>query len=135
MNGQELANIRARQDERFERERRQHNIRYGGGPGLAASRANYRRMLQRAIKGQQGPLFRNNTPTGSLVMSNMKFTQGSSLASEYAAVNQPLVSAARKIASDTVAAQRFMYPSTDILAYHRRIEHPEVYTHEPRYGF
>jgi hypothetical protein len=134
MNGQGLRTLRDAQDRIEEQRRKLVPPRYFTG-NLGAARANYKKMLEKAIMGQQGPLFRNSTPTGSLVLAGFKSTTGDNLGSLYAAPNQSLISEARKQASDAVAASLFMHPSTDILAYHRRIEHPEVFTHQPTFGF
>lgn len=137
IDGGELTRIRANQDANDERRRLAQPLSsaYVNYGRLQAARANYTKLLQKAIRGQQGPLFRNQTPTGSLVMNDSKFSVGDNLASMYAAGNQPLISKSRKLASDTLSASMFMHPETDILAYHRRIERPEVFSHEPRFGF
>ena len=100
---------------------------------LQAARDRYKSFLQKAIR-QQGPLYQSRSFERGIDFGGNPRSQIAN-ASVYGAVNQPAISAASKAQSDAVASHRFMYPSTDILAYHRRIEQPEVFSHSPTFGF
>jgi len=103
------------------------------GASLSSARQRYIGEMMNAIKGKPTAMFRKqyNSPQIAQVKSSM----GSGLAAQYGTPSQPAMDPARKAYSDMVAASNFMYPDTDPLAYSRRIEHPQVFSHDGQFGF
>lgn len=102
---------------------------------LARARKRYIQEQRKVIHGQPSPMFSKQIPW-STQLALVKSTTGSGLATEYGVPNQPDINPRQARNSDLVAAARyFAHPETDILAYHRRIEYPESYTHSPVFGF
>lgn len=60
---------------------------------------------------------------------------GSGLVYDTRPANGPVIDSKLKRVQDGVASQMFAHPETDLLAYHRRIEHPNSYRHAPVFGF
>lgn len=105
------------------------------GQRLAKARKRYIAEQAKVIHGQESVMFPKQIPYSNQ-LGLIKSTMGSGLATVYGVSNQPDINPRQALNSDIVAASRyFAHPETDILAYHRRIEAPEVYTKTPVFGF
>jgi hypothetical protein len=105
-------------------------IRELGGGSMPGSGSTKRRMkyinsVMEAIKGR--------TAESLPVMFN---SYGSNTGMFGGLAEKPdLMTLARQKAEDKLHSQLFRFPSTDPLAYSRRIEHDNVFQHSPMYGF
>lgn len=101
---------------------------------LGQARRNYVRQVARALKGRRSSLF-NVEPMREPVYDAAKSNVSSAVVEMGANSHAPAMTKAMKEYDDQVSASLFAYPTTDILAYRRRIEQPRVFSHSPVFGF
>ncbi len=101
---------------------------------LGQARRNYVRQVARALKGRRSSLF-NVEPMREPVYDAAKSNVSSAVVEMGANSHAPAMTMAMKEYDDQVSASLFEYPTTDILAYRRRIEQPRVFSHSPVFGF
>lgn len=101
---------------------------------LGQARRRYVRQVSLALKGRRSSLF-NVEPMRSPIYDSAKSNVGSAIVDMGANSHAPAMTMAMKEYDDQVSASLFAYPTTDILAYRRRIEQPRVFSHSPVFGF
>ena len=101
---------------------------------LNAARQAYIKQMQNAILGKQSAMFKSRLPIQIPVYNAFQSSVGIPIY-EMGVGNQPNQTPEQKAMEDQLGAQLFRFPTTDPLAYHRRIEAPHVFRASPVFGF